>query len=178
MSPKLEAFLTRLEEFDHEIPIEELTVMLEAARFQPADVRNHLRYSDECYQRNLLRAGSAYQALALCWKPGQRSVIHDHRGSACGVSVLQGTARETTYARGPDGMLVAGETRDMHCGEVCGSVDADIHQIVNPSDDEGLVTLHIYSPPLRRCGTYSLDSPEIGEWVDPNAPASRVPMQA
>ena len=42
-------------------------------------------------------------------------------------------------------------------GAVCGSEDADIHQISNlQPDGQELITLHVYTPPLGRVGNYSL----------------------
>jgi cysteine dioxygenase len=43
------------------------------------------------------------------------------------------------------------------------SLDADMHQVSNlQPGDADLVTLHVYSPPLRQMGTYSLTSRERG----------------
>src|SRR5205807_7632445 len=43
----------------------------------------------------------------LCWRNGQRSPIHDHRGSSCGVRVLRGTMTETQFAFAPNGHVKA-----------------------------------------------------------------------
>ena len=170
MSPHLDAFFDQLERHDEIIPLDELTALLKRLAVTPDELHEHIRFGANDYRRNLIRAGSAYQALVLCWRPGQASKIHDHRGSACGLRVLEGTARETIYTRGPDGMLVEGEHHEYSTGHVCGSMDADIHRIVNPSAKANLITLHVYSPPMLRAGVYRLDSPEVGEWIDPNAP--------
>src|SRR5213078_3412752 len=58
------------------------------------DVAEYLVFRPDRYVRNLLHAGPAYQALVLCWRNGQRSPIHNHRGSNCGVKVLRGVATE------------------------------------------------------------------------------------
>jgi cysteine dioxygenase len=47
------------------------------------DLSGHLHFAENGYKRNLVRAGTCYQAWLLCWKNGQRSPIHNHSGSAC-----------------------------------------------------------------------------------------------
>ena len=40
------------------------------------------------------------------------------------------------------------DTRTLSAGHVCGSSSAHIHEVINPSKTNDLITLHIYSPPL------------------------------
>jgi cysteine dioxygenase len=141
--------------------------MMQTLDLSAEDVEPYTRFDDDRYRRNLMHEGSGFQALVLCWKPGQRSPIHDHRGSSCGVRVLRGVATETIFQRGRDGMLAASRSHQMATGEVCGSEDMDIHQVSNLSRDEPLVTLHVYSPPLLRMGTYSLTDSVVREFEDP-----------
>jgi cysteine dioxygenase len=121
------------------------------------ELREHIRFSERGYARNLVRAGPCYHLLVLCWKNGQRSPIHDHAGSACCVRVLRGVLTETRFEFAANGHIKAIGSRDLPTGGVCVSQDADMHQVSNlqppPAD---LVTLHIYSPPLISMGTYSL----------------------
>jgi cysteine dioxygenase len=132
------------------------------------DVANYLVFSPERYVRNLLHAGATYQALVLCWRNGQRSPIHNHRGSHCGVKVLRGVATETVFDRAPNGLIYAVRSRDLPPGCVCASSDEDIHQLSNlQAGGADLVTLHIYSPPLLRMDVFSLESPTVREWDDP-----------
>src|SRR5690242_5723949 len=77
------------------------------------DVANYLIFSPERYVHNLLHAGPSYQALVLCWRNGQRSPIHNHRGSHCGVKVLRGVATETAFRRAPNGLVVPVHSRDL-----------------------------------------------------------------
>lgn len=132
------------------------------------DLSDYLVFNPERYVRNLLHAGPAYQALVLCWRSGQRSPIHNHRGSHCGVKVLRGIATETLFARGPNGMVFPLGSHDLPAGHTCASADEDIHQVSNlQAGGANLVTLHIYSPPLLRMEVFSLDNPAVREWDDP-----------
>ncbi len=115
-----------------------------------------------------MRAGRNYHALVLCWRAGQRSPIHDHKGSSCGVKVLQGTCTETLFDFTDQRYLIPTETRDLHEGHVCGSFDTDIHQVSNLQQaGSDLVTLHIYFPPLLKMGMYTLTSTEVTRFEDP-----------
>jgi cysteine dioxygenase len=132
------------------------------------DLAEYLVFRPDRYVRNLLHAGPAYQALVLCWRNGQRSPIHNHRGSNCGVKVLRGVATETVFAKAPNGMIYAVRSRDLPAGHVCASTDDDVHQVSNlQAGGADLVTLHVYSPPLLRMDMFSLDASTVTEWDDP-----------
>lgn len=127
-----------------------------------------VHFSAERYQRNLLHQGPHYLALILCWANGQRSPIHDHRGSACGVRVIQGTATETLFERTPSGYIRAVSSRELFEGQVCGSFDNDIHQVSNLQDGNAkLITLHVYTPPLLNMRTYRMEDNHVSEFIDP-----------
>ncbi len=164
----LAEFFEQLNGYSDRVPLSRLEELLRRLDISLADVRPYARFGDEHYQRNLFRSGSAYHALVLCWKNGQRSPIHDHRGSSCGVRVLEGEMTETLFEFSANGLIYPTTTSVLKEGGVCGSQDADIHQVSNlQSDEKPLVTLHIYSPPLLVMGTYSLTDDIVGEFADP-----------
>jgi cysteine dioxygenase len=145
-------------------PLDELLELLECMEVDPADLAEHVRFSAQGYTRNLVRAGPWYHLLVLCWKNGQRSPIHDHAGSSCAVRVLRGILTETAFVFVPHGRVKAVGSRDLAAGTVCGGQDFDLHQVSNLQDgDADLVTLHVYSPPLLRMGTYSLTDDTRGQ---------------
>ncbi|MCP4099096.1 MAG: hypothetical protein GY880_30040 [Planctomycetaceae bacterium] len=122
------------------------------------DIASHLHFENGRYQRNLLNRTPHYEALLLCFEPGQQTPIHDHAGSACGVKIIKGTATEIAYQLDPDGFLnELGKTK-LTADGVVGSNDMDIHSLGNAEPKERLVSLHIYSPPLGEVGNYSLDN--------------------
>jgi cysteine dioxygenase len=148
-----------------------LRAILDWFRSHPLSIDNvteYLVFRPDRYVRNLLHAGPNYQALVLCWRNGQRSPIHNHRGSNCGVRVLRGVATETTFARAANGMIVPTRSRELAEGHVCATADDDTHQVSNlQAGGADLVTLHVYSPPLLRMEVFSLDSPAVSLWDDP-----------
>ena len=153
----LNEFLDRLDQQSTPWTLDELQALLESLDIDSAEVDRHLNFDPERYQRNLLRRNENYEALFLCFEAGQRTPIHDHCGSACGVRVIQGAAMETIFERTEDGWLYATETQTLDAPGVVGSNDMDIHQLSNlQNGGQRLVTLHIYSPPLGEVGNYSI----------------------
>lgn len=145
-----------LESLTGRASIADLDRVLRSIDVTVEDVAEHIRYCDEHYKRNLIREGRWYQAYALCWKSGQRSPIHDHTNTTCGVRVLAGRGVETIYEPSPCGQMMAVQSRPLNVGDICASQDSDTHQISNLQPaGQNLITLHIYSPPLREFHTYS-----------------------
>jgi cysteine dioxygenase len=153
-----------LDHLEDRAPLTELTSRLAQLDIDCDDVAEYVRFSERGYMRNLMRAGEWYNVLVLCWKNGQRSPIHDHKGSACGVRVLRGTATETVFEFAPNGHVVATRSLTRRPGSVMGTQDSDLHQVSNlQPGDADLVTMHIYSPPLMWMGTYSLTDTSRGQ---------------
>jgi cysteine dioxygenase len=161
-------FFADLDGFTERISLDYLTRRLSKLEISLNDVRGHLQFGNKTYRRNLIHQGPSYQALVLCWRSGQRSPIHDHRGSSCGVRVLSGLAIETLFEQTKDGWIYATESLELSKNQVCGSEDSDIHQVSNLCPQgEDLVTLHVYSPALLVMGTYSLTDATQVEFSDP-----------
>ncbi len=164
----LQQLFMALDIYAEKIPISFLVENLTDLKLSMDEVQQHAEFSDKTYRRNLLYRGDFYQALVLCWKNGQRSPIHNHKGSSCGVKVLEGVAIESIFDIAPNGLIYPTSSRTLNTGEVIGSSDADVHQISNlQSDDRNLVTLHIYSPPLLHMDCYSLERNEVESFDDP-----------
>lgn len=145
--------------------VSELRRLMERLDITLDDVAEFVRFGDDRYLRNLICEGKWYHILAICWRSGQRSPIHNHANSVCGLKVLTGIATETRFATTPCGQVKAVSSNDMRSGQLVVSHDADIHQVSNPQEpDTDLVTLHVYSPPLLRMDTYSLTDATIGEF--------------
>ncbi len=150
-------FLDQLDTWSEPISLNSLKYLLSQLEFDASQAEKHLHFDDEKYQRNLLRRTENYEALLLCFEAGQRTPIHDHAGSACGVKVIQGTGMETIFELTADGWLYASGSQELPAGGVVGSNDMDVHQLSNLQPEaQRLVTLHIYSPPLGEVGNYSI----------------------
>ena len=133
----------------------EIRDVLESVSLGLEDVCGYVRADPEKYSRCRVIRTDRYEVLVFCWLGGQRSSVHDHTGSACGVRVVSGTATEVGFVRTPGSELaVADRVSRLDEGDVTASFDSDIHRIQNDGVDE-LVTLHVYSPPLEFMRTYA-----------------------
>lgn len=99
---------------------------------------------------HLLHAESdgAFSILALVWRPGQSTRIHDHI-TWCVVGLLCGVEHEELF----DDALNPIGVRDNPAGQVSGfAPPGDIHRIRNLSD-ENAISLHIYGTDISRVGS-------------------------
>jgi cysteine dioxygenase len=148
---KLRPLVAYLEGLDGPADLEALRRILEQLELSRADLEEACQFDEGSFRRNPLLVTKECQLLLLCWRPGQRSSIHDHGGSACAFKVVEGTATEVRFRRVEGTDLVRRDTLSrLGSGTVCCAADADIHQVANhggPGED--LITLHLYSPPLR-----------------------------
>ncbi|MFO0813229.1 MAG: cysteine dioxygenase family protein [Gemmatales bacterium] len=150
--PALLSLFDYLDSCREPVDLARLQALLQSLRITRDDLADYVQFNESTYRRNRVKLGEWYECLVLCWKPGQKSYIHDHRGSSCSFKVIEGNAVEIVCApTGRCGELPKVrpiDTRSLSQGTVCGSLAAHIHEVINPSDDCDLITLHIYSPPL------------------------------
>jgi cysteine dioxygenase len=157
MNGGFDALIRSLDDYACRPPLDDLLPRLRECDPTDDALRPYLLFADARYQRNLVRGTERYHLLVLCWKAGQRSPIHDHGQSVCGVRVLRGTATVTFFETAASGDVVATRSEEVPAGGVIGTQDGDLHQVSNlQGDGRELVTLHVYAPPLVRMGTYSI----------------------
>jgi cysteine dioxygenase len=165
-SSKLAELIEYLDGLKERAPLHELERRLRELNLQVEDVAEYVQFNETHYRRNLVRGGEWYHLLVLCWHSGQRSPIHNHAESTCGLKVLRGIATETKFEMTPSNLVKAVSSRDQTAGHICASQDADMHQVSNlQAEGQDLITLHIYSPPLLRMKTFSLTDRTVGEYV-------------
>jgi cysteine dioxygenase len=130
------------------------------------DLRPYLGFKPGTYARHRVFRNEFAELLVLCWRPGQRTPIHDHNGSHGAVRVCQGVMWETVFARDEARELYYQSAREWPKGGVTGAGVPDIHQLGNPEvSGQNLVTLHLYAPPLGVLNTYKVGSSEVGHYT-------------
>jgi cysteine dioxygenase len=120
------------------------------------ELRPHLGFKEGTYARHRVHLDEFAELLVLCWRPGQRTPIHDHNGSFGAVRVLRGVLWETIFEMGGEQRGLAYKyAREWRPGDVTGADVPDIHQLGNPDvSGQDLITLHLYSPPLTSLNVY------------------------
>jgi predicted metal-dependent enzyme (double-stranded beta helix superfamily) len=109
----------------------------------------HCEPAEDRYRQHLVHVHPAgrYSIVALVWKPGQATPIHDHR-CWCVVGVWRGLERETTYDLHGDAQsayLVRRSSVVAAPGDVGVLVppDEDIHRVENCGTTLA-VSIHVY----------------------------------
>jgi cysteine dioxygenase len=130
------------------LSIEAMTELLERIDYTQvlADAQAYIQFEPDTYKRNLVLDLPHAQVLVLCWRPNQGSKVHDHGPSNCGVAVLAGQATETVFSTVSRLPLA---TLKRPAGEMSVVPGSYVHKIENLENDD-LITLHVYSPPLLR----------------------------
>lgn len=126
----------------------ELAAMMKSADLTIADVAPYVMEDPRHYNRSLIALSEYFELLVMTWLPGQSSIPHDHAGSICIMQVLQGEATEGAYSVAEDGYVDFEYETRVPAGELTAGQDAGVHSVRNASD-EILVSVHLYTPPLR-----------------------------
>ncbi len=138
----------------------EVTADLVTARLRehlpgPEILTSEQRYGDPLgYCCHLLHAESdgSFSVVALVWRPGQATPIHDHV-TWCVAGVIQGAEHEERYALREDGWLEEIGRSVNAVGDVVGlAPPGDIHRVRNDCTQTA-ISLHIYGTDVSRLGT-------------------------
>lgn len=140
----------------------DLYALVERTRISQNELQPYLGFKAGNYCRHRVMRNDFVEMLVLCWKPGQRTPIHDHNGSHGAIFVQEGILWETTFEYDAETGLAYKAHRELRAGGLTGSELPDIHQIGNPDvSGQDLITIHIYAPPLGVLKTYKLGSARI-----------------
>jgi len=157
-----------LESLSGRADLGKLDKLLAAIDLGRGDLEPWRQFGTRGYRRNTIRRTRWFELLALCWRSGDCTPIHDHDGCSCAFRVMEGLGSEVRYKVTDSGLVCPMTVAEMNPGYICAAEDSDIHQVANmqpPGHD--LVTLHIYSPPVETMNTYSpLGSRKSISWDD------------
>jgi predicted metal-dependent enzyme (double-stranded beta helix superfamily) len=137
-----------------------------AAELVAAQLRRHLPSPDvltleqregdpERHRSHLLHVepDGSFSIVALTWRPGQATAIHDHV-TWCVFGVIQGAEHEELFTLDESRacLVEAGESTNV-CGEVSGfAPPGDIHRVRNVGDDTA-ISIHVYGTDVSRIGS-------------------------
>jgi cysteine dioxygenase len=139
---------------------------LQEVEIDAEELRPFRSFKVGTYARHRVFRNQFAELLVLCWRPGQRTPIHDHNGSYGAVRVIEGVMWETMFALNEARELYYRSAREWNQRGVTGADVPDIHQLGNPEvSGQDLVTLHLYAPPLGVLNTYKIGSSEIGHYT-------------
>jgi cysteine dioxygenase len=127
-------------------------------RIAVRDIAAFCEYGEDGYRRNALDLTDGHELVAICWRDGQASPVHNHGSSQCCVRVLQGALEECRYVRaeGAGALLCeAGLSRLEPSAETAFDSAQDFHRLTG-AHPGGSISLHLYVPPLADYETVEL----------------------
>jgi predicted metal-dependent enzyme (double-stranded beta helix superfamily) len=136
---------------DRDLSQAELELAAVDIRNRPEAWREHVHHDPTGLRTyHLLERDDHLEAWLICWNDGNDTGFHDHDESHGAVGVAAGHVREETLALAGDPVV-----REVGPGGVFSFDATDIHRVLHIGD-EAAVTIHLYSPPLRRMGAYEV----------------------
>jgi cysteine dioxygenase len=147
---------------------------LEYMRANPVDpetLQPYLFWNPQHYTRNLIDKTDLYELLSLCWEPGMKSSIHNHKGQNCWMAAPVGRFLVQNYCVLEEN-LAAHHCNIVPTEEVAITWDNPVavdplnpvHDVRNPRElNQRAVSLHIYSRPFDSCVVYSVEQCSCGE---------------
>ena len=134
------------------LSIEQLRHFAAGLAASPQRWEHLVRHADDIRVYEQIWDDEDVNAWLICWSEDQDTGFHDHDDSAAAISVVSGRVRE-------DRLTLGGrpQSRELGQGTTFTVAPVAIHRVLH-AGGEPAVTIHAYSPPLRRQGAYSLDA--------------------
>jgi mannose-6-phosphate isomerase-like protein (cupin superfamily) len=116
----------------------------------PERWRHLVRHADDVRVYEQIWDDDDINAWVICWSEDQDTGFHDHDDSAAAIAVVSGRVRE-------DRLTIAGppNSRELGPGTTFTLPPVAIHRVLH-AGNRPAVTIHAYSPPLRRTGAYRI----------------------
>ena len=70
---------------------------MRANHVDPETLKPYLFWNAQHYTRNLIDKTDLYELLSLCWEPGMKSSIHNHKGQNCWMAAPMGRLLVQNY---------------------------------------------------------------------------------
>jgi 3-mercaptopropionate dioxygenase len=103
---------------------------------------------DYCAHILYVEPDGSFSIVALVWRPGQITRIHDHV-TWCALGVIQGVEYEELF----DAELNLVGRNENHVGDVSGfAPPGDIHRVRNTGDTTA-ISIHVYGTDITRIGS-------------------------
>lgn len=142
--------------------LEQLNDWVSSVEINDLDLEPYIGFKEGNYWRHRVCRNAVIEMLVICWRPGQKTPIHDHNGSHGVVRVHQGLMWETIFTYQEEKGLSYDTGRECPAGTITGAEIPDIHQLGNPEvSGQDLITVHVYSPPLGVLKTYKVGSSQV-----------------
>ncbi|MBR9923176.1 MAG: methyltransferase domain-containing protein [Bacteroidetes bacterium] len=120
--------------------------MMKKAAVSAEDLKEWADYDHpvtDSYGRKLIFKDANFEIMAMSWRPGDFSTIHDHGHTQWGAVQIFGPAEHATF-REEDGFISTLARWLVEPGDIVGVGHSLIHQMGNPTSDVFFMSLHVY----------------------------------
>jgi predicted metal-dependent enzyme (double-stranded beta helix superfamily) len=140
---------------EHDLTNEQLRTVASEFAVRPQLWREFVHHDPQQRTYKQLLHNDHLDVWLLCWSHDHDTGFHDHDLSAGAVAVVAGAVREERLVLGrPVDSPIA---RTATAGSSFDFGASDIHRVLH-AGTEPAVTIHAYSPPLVRMGSYSIET--------------------
>jgi cysteine dioxygenase len=153
------AAIEELKQSARGMKVTDLRRFISKLRPDRSEIEPYVHFTSERYSRNLVYKCDDFECLVLCWRPGQRSPIHDHANSICAVYTVDGVLSADNYRKTANGHIRADYSEDFKPASVLSIQTTEIHQVSNLQDKADLISVHFYLGPLENSFLYSVQQP-------------------
>ena len=136
--------------FDHDLDRAALSLLVGDIAADPAQWRSLVRLDADRRQFEQLWRDEHVDIWVISWMSGHDTGFHDHDLSRGAVAVVEGEIVEERLVLGG-----AARRRRHRAGDVFDFEASHVHRMRQDSDASA-VSIHAYSPPLWRMGTYTV----------------------
>jgi predicted metal-dependent enzyme (double-stranded beta helix superfamily) len=138
----------------HDLTDQQLLAVATEIGAQPALWSGHVEHDPRQRTYKQLLRDEHLDVWLLCWSHDHDTGFHDHDLSAGAVAVVSGSVREErlVLGRSPEAPI----SRLARAGSSFYFGASDIHRVLH-AGSEPAVTIHAYSPPLVRMGSYTIE---------------------
>ncbi|HET7443528.1 MAG TPA: cysteine dioxygenase family protein [Solirubrobacterales bacterium] len=133
---------------------EELLAVANQIAARPELWSNHVEHDPNQRTYAELLRDEHLDVWLICWSEDHDTGFHDHDLSAGAVAVVAGSVREERLVLGRP--VDAPITRTVSAGSSFDFGASDIHRVLHAGGAPA-VTIHAYSPPLVRMGSYAIE---------------------
>jgi quercetin dioxygenase-like cupin family protein len=130
------------------LSVEELERFVAVLAATPQRWQHLVRHSGDARVYEQIWDSEEVNAWVICWSEDQDTGYHDHDDSAAAILVIGGHVREERLRFG-----AVPEARVGGPGTTLIVPPTAIHRVLHAGDGPA-VTIHAYSPPLKRTGAY------------------------
>lgn len=118
----------------------EIEPRLERCRFDPSR-----------YVRHPIHLGADWEVMLIAWDSGQKTPIHDHRGSMGSMAVFSGSLIEERFET-PGELPDLADRATRGAGDLSETAPEVLHRLF-PGKGRS-ISLHVYRPPFRQMGIW------------------------